>query len=345
MDDAATACVAVVAHAARAAASAPRRRAAAKIYLNKRAADSSGDNHAQRHVLGRPGERPPAPPAAGEGPVNDPVRFRQQPWPPLRNLVEGVLRQHRPFTAWGLGEADVTRALQAIREAQRQLRVGVSFHAFVLHCLARAAADNPGVLTYRRGRQMVTFEDVDVATAIDKRFAHGVRLPAVYTVRAAQAKSLAQINWELRQAVRTDQGATDAVRRRHALARLPGPVRRVASWWMGRNPFVLRRYYGNIGLTSVHSGGFQRPFFVLPPNIYTLTMAVASITERVVLDGEGRPQARQVLCLSAGADHLVVDGAPLARFAHGFTGLLESAAGLDAEFARETARLMKESSP
>lgn len=274
--------------------------------------------------------------------MTESVRYREEPWPQLRNLVEGVLRQHRPFTSWGLGEADVTDALVAIRDAQKRLRCAVSFHAFVLHCLARAASENPGVLTYRRGKRLLTFEDVDVATAVDKRFANGVRMPAVYTVRAAQDKSLAQVNWELRHGVRDDQSATDAVQRRHALMRMPALLRRFIGWRMGRDPLLLRRYYGNIGLTSLHNPAFQNPFHVVAPNIYSLTMAIGSVTERVVLDAEGRPQTRKIACLSAGADHAVIDGAGLARFAHRFAQLLQSADGLDARFIEETTRLMKE---
>ncbi|QJW83786.1 hypothetical protein HK414_06535 [Ramlibacter terrae] len=274
--------------------------------------------------------------------MRETVRYREEAWPQLRNLVEGVLRQHRPFTSWGFGEADVTDALAAIRDAQRRLRCAVSFHAFVLHCLARAASDNPGVLTYRRGNRLVTFEDVDVATAIDKRFANGVRLPAVYTVREAQSKSLAQVNWELRHGVRDDQSATDIVKRRHARMRLPAPLRRFVGWRMGRDPFLLRRYYGNIGLTSLQNPASQNLLHVVAPNIYTLTVAMGSIVDRVVLDAEGRPQVRKVACISAGADHAVIDGAALARFAHAFGGLLQSASGLDDAFIEETTRLMKE---
>ena len=63
-------------------------------------------------------------------------------------------------------------------------------------------------------KQLITFDDADISTLIDKRFPGGVRMPAVYTVRQAQNKSLAQINFELRQAMRTDQSQVEAVRLR-----------------------------------------------------------------------------------------------------------------------------------
>lgn len=261
------------------------------------------------------------------------ARYTERPWPVLRNAVESVLRLHRPFTNYAVLEADVTDALAAIAAVRRRERVAVSFHAFAIHCLARAAAEHPGVLTYRRGRRLVTFEDADVATTVEKRFAGGVRLPAVYTVRRAQEKSLAEINRELRAAVRGDQSHTEEVRLRRRAASMPALLRRLTVWRMGRDPFLLRRYHGTIGLTSVQNPGFHAPVFILPPNICTLTLALGNTTERVALDAEGRPVRRRVLCLGMAGDHLVVDGMPLSRFGHRLIQLLESAAGLDGRFA------------
>ncbi len=261
---------------------------------------------------------------------------RVTPWPTMRNAVVSVLRQQRPHTVYGFGEADVTEALIAIRRLQRELRVAVSFHAFVIHCLARAAAEHPAILTFRAGSRLITFGDADVATVIDKRFPGGVRVPAVYTVRAAQTKSLAAINWELREGIRSDQGEVESVRLRRFVTRLPAFLRDLIGRRMMRDPFLLKRFHGTIGLTNIQSGGFDRPFFGLPPNLYTYTLAIGSIAERVVLDKQGHPEARKVVCLAAGADHEVIDGMPLSRFAYRLTQLLESAAGLDDDFAAET---------
>jgi pyruvate/2-oxoglutarate dehydrogenase complex dihydrolipoamide acyltransferase (E2) component len=273
--------------------------------------------------------------------MNKSVGYSARPWPPLRNAVETVLQLHRPYTNWGFSEADVTLALSRISQFQRQLKCAVSFHAFIIYCLAQAAKKNPNVLCFRYGKQLITFDDADVATVIDKRFAPGVRLPAVYTVRAAQNKSLAEINYELRQAIRTDQSHTEAVKLRQGLTRKPWFIRRLVGWWMSRNPFVLRKYHGTIGVTSLRTQGFDRPFVALAPNIYTMTVAVGTIAERVCKNAQGEFEARKILCLSAGADHLVIDGAPLASFAQCFIGLIESAAGLDENFIAQSATLLR----
>jgi pyruvate/2-oxoglutarate dehydrogenase complex dihydrolipoamide acyltransferase (E2) component len=268
--------------------------------------------------------------------------YQEAPWPPLRNAVISVLRQHRPDTAYGLAEVDITRALAAIGRHQRELGIAVSLHAFVLYCLARAAAEHPAVLTYRLGRRLISFADADVGTAIEKRLPDRRRLPVGYIFRGAQARSLAEINWELRQACRSDLTDDPEVRLRRRVARMPEIVRRLVSRGIVRNPFRLRRFHGTIGLTNLQSPGFHRPFFALPPNIFTLTVAIGNVTERLAPEADGSWVRRQMLCLSAGADHAVIDGADLARFARRFTQLLESADGLDDTFVAESRRLMTE---
>ena len=268
--------------------------------------------------------------------------FRTAPWPPLRNALLSLLRQHRPHTYWGFGEVDVTDAVSAIRRHERTLRIAVSFHAFVMHCLARAAADHPNLLTYRHGRRLIAFADADVGTVVDRRLPDGVRLPVGYIVRGAQDKSPAAINWELRRAIRVDRLDSESLRLRRNVARMPGWVRRLASWRIMRNPFMLRRFHGTIGLTNLRNPALHAPFHALPPNIYTYTLAIGSMFERITLDAQGRPEKRKVLCLSAGADHAVIDGMALTAFAARLAHLLQSGHGLGDEFVEETRQLMSE---
>ncbi len=271
--------------------------------------------------------------------MSNSVGYSVRPWPTLRNAVETVMQLHRPYTSWGMCEADVTEVLAAIRHLQRQLKCGISFHAYIIYCLAQAAQQHPGVLCFRFKKQLITFEDADISTLIDKRFPGGVRMPAVYTVRQAQNKSLAEINLELRKAMRTDQSQVEAVRLRQGLTRAPRFIRRLAAWWMARNPFVLRKFHGTLGLTSLQAQGFNRPLFAIAPNIFTLTLAVGSISERLGKNSAGELENRKVLCISAGADHLVIDGAPLARFAQCLIAQIESAAGLDEHFIQQSIAL------
>jgi hypothetical protein len=270
--------------------------------------------------------------------------YSERPWPTLRNALVSLLDQSRPHTIYGLGEADVTEALAAMRRIERQLRVAVSLHAFILYCFVQAAREHPVTQTYRRRNKLIAFEDIDVLTPIDKRLPNGVRIPVGHIVRAAQTKTLAQINWELRQAVHAPDLEDDpAVRMRRRFARLPALVRRWISWRATRDPFLLKRIHGTTGITSIQSHGFNIPLFTLPPAIHTLSFSIGNLCERLALAEDGTVVRRKVICVTGAADHDVVDGMVLTRFSYRFSRLLASAAGLDESFVGETRRLLEAS--
>ena len=265
--------------------------------------------------------------------------FRESPWPPLRNAVLGYLEQARPHTVWGHGELDVTETLARLKQCQRELRLAVSFHAVVLHALARAAAAHPGVMTYRHRRKLVTFTEADVSTAIDRRIG-GHRIAAAYCVRGAQRKSLAAINWELRVALSQPLPNDPAILLRRRFARLPSLARRMINRIVVTDPHWVRRLYGTIGLTNLQSHGLNRAFWPLPPSVCTLTMAIGTIIDRVTVDAQARPLPRKHLCLAGAADHAVIDGMALSRFALALVQEVESGSALNDAFIAETRRFM-----
>ncbi len=266
--------------------------------------------------------------------------FTTSPWPQIRNTVLAVLEQARPHTCWALLEADVSNTLARLQHCQQSLRLAVSLHAVVLHALARAAAANPGVLTYRHGRKQITFTEADVATTIDRRIL-GHRIPALHCFRAAHRKSLAQTNWELRAALHQPPSTSDpAVRTRRRVASLPALLRRAFNAWVRHNPHQVRRLYGTIGLTNLQTPHLHSPFWGLPPTVCTVTVAVGSLTRRPNPNPNPGPAAPlHTLCLAGAADHAVVDGMALARFTADFNRLLSSDHGLDDRFIDETRQL------
>ena len=183
--------------------------------------------------------------------------YRETRWPPVRDLVLGFLWQHKPNTFYGFGEVDVTEALAAIRRYQRLVRIAVSFHAFVMFCLAQAAHEHPVTTTYRRRRRLITFDDVDLFTLLENRLPDGVRIPAGYIVRAANRKSLAEINWEIRRVARSDLAGQLSTSTRGLTPRLPEFFRRAIRLRVARNPFRLRDEYGTMAITNL-----QVPIFI-----------------------------------------------------------------------------------
>ncbi|MBK1660401.1 2-oxo acid dehydrogenase subunit E2 [Paracraurococcus ruber] len=253
--------------------------------------------------------------------------FTERPWPPLRDLILGMLSLHRPMTFHGMIEADVTRILEILERRRRATRQPVSLHAVLIDAVAVAAAQHPEVLTFRHGGRLVTFRDADVATVVDRRQPDGTRLPMGLTVRAAQGKGVAAIHDELRAALKGDLTRTEEVQRRRRLLKLPKPLRALVLRRIAADPHLLRRVQGTIGLTSLQRPGLGFAMVAFPPNPFTMSIAVGGIDARPAVAG-GAP--RRILSLGGAMDHAVIDGAAVARFCATLQARLAEAEGLRA---------------
>jgi hypothetical protein len=275
--------------------------------------------------------------------ANGKVAYREAQWPLLRNVLVMFFERQRPHAIRATIEVDVTETLGRIRALQRQTRLALPFHVFAVYCFARGISAHPQFNTYRRRDKLITFEDVDILSPLDKRLPDGVRIPVGHIVRGAQSKSLAQINWELRRAIRSDDLADDpAVRLRRRMAGAPSFARRLIARFIVADPFRLRVSHGTVLVSTVHSNGFARPTNIAGGTLHTFTAFIGSIAERLIVDAEGKPARRKILFLSGACDHDIVDGAAMTRFGRHMVELFETGAGLDADFVAETRCLMRE---
>ena len=261
--------------------------------------------------------------------------FSIRPFPRLRHLLIDLLRSHRPHTCYSVSSVDITEAQAKRLELQRRTRQALSFHAWVMHCLIRAALDHPEVLTYRHKKSLVTFNGVDIGTVIDRRLPNGVRIPVGWVLRSGENLTLAAVNSALRAAMKSsdESDATTAMRRR--LLRFPSWIRRWKVRQIMANPCLLKHYHGNIGLTNLQAPGLTMPFMPMPPNIYTLTLGIGSISREFRPDSQGNISERSLLHVTGAADHAVIDGAPLAAFSAHFLKLLQEGYGLDEMYVQE----------
>lgn len=266
--------------------------------------------------------------------------YTQTPWPVLRNLTTTVLDLQRPHRCQGFGTANVTRTLERLRACQQATRRAVSLHAFLMHCVAKAAAEHPAVLTYRHGRRLITFDTVDVGTALRKRMPDGSWIPVIWVLREAERKSLATIQQEFRAAVRSDFADDAVVRQRRRLAAWPGWLRKVILRRALINPFRLRELYGNLQLTSLQLP-VPFPFAGFPPQFGTLTLAAGTVAPGFLPDAHGNPVAARLMHVSGSIDHDVLDGMPVVAFARRLYELIETAHGLDQTYIAETLSLTK----
>jgi hypothetical protein len=243
---------------------------------------------------------------------------------------------------FGMVEADVTETARKIADLRKQHKVIISLHIYTLYCLSRALTDYPQLNTYRRGKRLITFDDIDVGTTVEKKLpGTDIRYAAAFVVRAAQSMGLARLNYEMRKMIRRDpaQDETAAIRRK--FARLPGFVR----WLIGKrvkaDPFMFRKIYGTVGLTSLHLADVGQPYFAVPPNAYTLTVATGGLIDRYVMGPDGIAQKRKFMPVTMAVDHAIVDGLLACRMGRNLVHRLQQGDGLDEDFARQFRELQE----
>jgi pyruvate/2-oxoglutarate dehydrogenase complex dihydrolipoamide acyltransferase (E2) component len=253
--------------------------------------------------------------------IDRPRRTETRPIPASRRAVTAAMRAGRRIAPiHGLVSLDVTEARSRLDAGPEPL----SFTAFVVACVGRAASAHPEVHAYRdwRGR-LVLHHFVDVATIVEVIRSDG-SFPLAHLIRDADVRSVADISAEIRRVkanpVATPSGAR--LERFPPLLRLPGAFR-VMYAAMARSPRV-RRIAGTVEVTAVGMFGGGDGFGINVPTVATLGIVVGGISERAVVV-DGSLQVREVLDLTVTVDHNVVDGAPAARFVQDLRDLIESA--------------------
>jgi pyruvate/2-oxoglutarate dehydrogenase complex dihydrolipoamide acyltransferase (E2) component len=246
-------------------------------------------------------------------------RVDVRPFPSNRRLVTAALGAgRRTVPMHGLMDLDVTEASRLVAAHDPPL----SFTAFIIASVARAAATHPQVHAYRNWRgQLVTHRHVDVSTIVEISTPQGP-FPLVHTVRDADIRELADISAELLRA------KCPVDHQRHSLAqlvpvvtRIPGLVRTMYAA-LSRS-VRLRQRSGTVAVTAVGMFAGGGGFAIAPLALMSLQVVVGGISDRPrVIDGH--VEARTVLDLTVTIDHNVVDGAPAARFGAELRTLIEA---------------------
>ena len=257
--------------------------------------------------------------------------FQVVPYPQSRRLVIDAMRAgSRKHMIHGLVEFDVTKARALLRAYKERSGESLSFTAFVLHCVGAAVAEDRMIHAVRdwRGR-LVLFDDVDVNTIIEIEL-EGRRFPLAYVVRRVNRRSVRDIHDEIRHVQRNPDRShgqrTFNVMRLYV--RLPGFLRGLVYRLLPLNPQWFQRFAGTVNVTAVGLFG-QGGGWGIPVPRYTLNITLGGIAAKPgVVDGRIEP--REYLAVTLSFDHVIVDGAPAARFADRLRRLIENATGLEA---------------
>lgn len=244
-----------------------------------------------------------------------------RPFPPGRRLVTGVLRAGRRSSVMhGLIQVDVTEAQRVLHTTAPPL----SLTAFVIACVARAAAAHPEVHAYRdwRGR-LVVARQVDVGTMIEVSTPDGL-FPLAHLIRDADVRDVADISGEIRSVQRDPRASRSGrlfVRYAPVAGRVPGLTR--LFYLLLRKSPRMREMCGTVGVSAVGMFGDGGGFGIPTPGILSLMVVLGGISDQVrMIDGQIR--SRHLLDVTISVDHAVVDGAPVARFVACLRRLIEN---------------------
>jgi pyruvate/2-oxoglutarate dehydrogenase complex dihydrolipoamide acyltransferase (E2) component len=257
--------------------------------------------------------------------VDLPVARRETP-----NMLDIYWWKH---SVYALLEVDVTIPRQFISDHKARTGEGLSFTGYLAYCLARAVDEDKSVQAYLKGRKkLVLFDDVDVGLPVEREIG-GKRAPIGYVIRGANRKTFLEIHQEIR-AVQTQPAPSSRGMPRWLQSGLllPAPLSTlfvaVLRAAIRHDPTITVARAGTVGVTSVGMFGKGRSSgWGLTPPMHSLFLIVGSITRKpAVVDDRIEP--REILNLTIGFNHDVVDGAPAARFVRLLLELIESGYGL-----------------
>jgi len=264
--------------------------------------------------------------------MQKPSAATHRPYPKLRNFILDIMREGRRKNVINLlMEAELDPIRQhieryttdhAIEQNQR-----ITLTSFICKSFANAVAEDKSIQAYRQGKsKLIIFDEVDLAVMVE-RDVDGHIMPITQIVRAANLKGIDDISQEIRHAKTAAIGDTGPM---NALDKvffaLPMVLRKIVWFVMRWDPHLFKQLVGTVGVTSMgmHASG---PAVVFPITPMTLTLSIGAIYKKLVLEN-GVAVERDFIQMNLGADHDIIDGAPLMRFAERFKSTLQNGCAL-----------------
>ena len=232
----------------------------------------------------------------------------------------------------GLIEIDITEATNKIIEIEKKQNYKVSITGWVAKCVSQAVKENIHLNSFRRGRKLIVFDNVDISVIIEVTEKSGKKIPYNYVIRKAETKNVKNITDEIR-AIQNrkineiEQLTRESTKFTSLYTLLPRFFRRFVIRKIITNPFRLRKLIGTVGITSLGMFLKGQGGWALPYADKTLNIAIGGIKNNAILRNKELIEQKN-LCLTVLIDHNIVDGAPAARFIARLSELMSSASYL-----------------
>ena len=159
----------------------------------------------------------------------------------------------------GLFEADVTDARYILRTHKEQTGESISFTGWIAACVGKAVAEHKQVHALMIGKHFVIFDEVNINILIETTI-EGRPYPVNYILKAANEKTVMEINREIREAQKkreADYTEAEENRRIKLLLSAPKFLRDLLFWRKVRkDPIFIAENMGTVALTSI--GRFAR---------------------------------------------------------------------------------------
>lgn len=225
-----------------------------------------------------------------------------------------------------LVEFDVTDARKHVKESRNGQQL--SFKAWLIKCIASAAAQFPQVHSMRRGKKQYFFDTVDVAVIFEKEVeGEAMAVPAV--IQKADIKTAEEITAEINNYKTTTADRNNMVlgkRRTSWITSLFLKLPEFLQTWvfnmlLGR-PDIAHRMMGSIMVTNLSPFSGLNAWGI-PLSMHPLTVLPGPITKKPVVYKD-EIVVRSIMHCTLCFDHDVIDGAQIARFMKVLAQLIET---------------------
>lgn len=245
--------------------------------------------------------------------------FTLKPFTLERKQIVDFLRIAKAkHTAYVILEIDITGVRKKIREARRKHKRPASLTGYMLYCFAQTVAENKEIQAYRKGDQLVVFDDVDVSTMVERTL-KGIQVPVSYILRKANEKSVFEISEEINAAKCKESDelidSPEMLKKKKFidLVKRVGFLRRWFLKRMFKDPFLKKKFNGTVGFSSMGMFSYNLGGWIVPITPQVLTVMVGGIRELAGYEGN-QVVKKELIDITISMDHDVLDGAQTARF-------------------------------